>query len=361
MRSINGLAATLLLSCLALAAEPAKVSVYPAQPVATGTLVAPASMPTVLPGTLVPVRADDPKPTEKPVDKPMPPDGKDAIPVSPALVPPTVSAVTISSCGACEASPCGTPLFRGRLFAASCGADVCSSPGRPALFGGLFCKSSCATGSTCESTGPCCPRAHAVLARLKAWLMFRPCDGPRVGLFRCEPYMPRTLTVFACKGCDVGTCHAAGSCVGSACGAGAGRAACATGACKDGVGLGLGARFLANHSRTAQDCNDCEPKLSGAKFDECYHFANAIPKSYGCRTTRINPIGGCVTPGYDGTAGVATANSEPTKIERAAATLPAPHPLPPSRPAAAKATGTPASAPLGGKNANPLTVPFSNP
>jgi hypothetical protein len=374
MRSFSGLAATLLLSCLTSAAEPAKVSVYPTQPVLSGTLVAPAASPTVLAGTLVPVRGDEPKPmpTEKSADKPMAPTAKDA---APALVPPTVSAVTISSCGACEATPCGTTLFRGRLFAASCGSDVCASPGRPALFGGLFGASSC---STCEPTGPCCPRAHAFLARLKSWLMFRPCDGPRVGLFRFEPYMPRSMTVFSCKGCDAGTCHAAGSCVGSSWRGGFGRGACATGQCgaglggvglggaglggatvgRDGMGLGLGARILASHQRVPQDCNGAEPKLSGARFDECYHFANAIPKSYGCRTTRINPIAGCVTPPYD-EAAATTPAAGPTMIERAAATLPPPHPMTASRPASGMVM--PASGTKETKATNPLKTPFSNP
>ena len=49
--------------------------------------------------------------------------------------------------------------------------------------------------------------------------------------------------------------------------------------------------------------------------------------------------------------------AEPTKIEKASATLPAPHPLPASRPA--KAAATPVSSEV--KATNPLKTPFSNP
>lgn len=352
----------------AFAAEPAKVSVYPPADQSTAQTTTPTSNSKVLEGTYVPAPV---KTVEMPLN--CNPPAVDHYRDRVLSVTPLVNVPEMKGCGDCG-TPCGTPLFRGSLVT-GCGTDMCESRGRPALFGGLFsswsCKQcdskSCATCETktkCETcqpvfNGQIAGCAGNVLMRIKAWICFQPCDGARLCLLRPSPYMASNMTVFPCKGCNVGSCHSAactgmgncstGSCATSNCSGLFNRSStCATGHC--GEGSGIGGRLFGHNGKTPQDCNGAEPKLSGTSFCGGYRFATIEPRVYGQNPTRIDPIGGVVKAPKDESK--MEVKNDAGKIEQASAMLPTPYQMP------------------GQKNnkkdskdmkANPLAVPFSNP
>jgi hypothetical protein len=313
MRSFGFVALCLGFSLTASAAEPAKVSVYPATPV--------NSMPvteTVLQGTTVTVPQSTadcntcPPHRTRLVDRFLP-------------VTPTVAAPEIKACEPCENPSRISTMFRGTVLSSGCGSDVCASPGRPALFGKGFlacptanCKSPCVDKPVCPNEScTTCSRGIArsldygsghCWERFKNWICYRPCDGPRIALCRPEPYMPATMTVFPASCPIYGTCHASactgmnrfGRGMGHGLGFGSrfGSGTCADGAsCGSGtgLGLGLGARLAGHfHGKGAPDCNGAEPMLSGEPLTAGYRFATVIPKNYNRQMTYVDPIAGTV-------------------------------------------------------------------
>jgi hypothetical protein len=290
------------------------VSVHPPQNM-------PANGIKIVEGTLLPAPIEPfPKLTQTPATPsvPAPQSPKPAEPAKPKVVAPSETPAVVShapvlerigstapivpmpevkDCSSCGETSCGAPLF-GSLLKSGCASNFCGSTGRPSLMGNgwltkpflLFpsqscksCASDCATAQC--SSGKAWTPSWAIWNRIRGWMFFQHCDGPRIPMFSFERYMPPTMFVHHSPAKNYGSCSVSG-CAGANLGLGARLtgSSCATGNCGAGTGLLHG-------KRGPMDCNNAEPKLSGTDFCEGYRFAVSSPRVYGRNdVTTINPI-----------------------------------------------------------------------